>query len=84
MPYYDEPLTLRGVIWVTASSYSSWASEGHVEFTLHFPDRDHCTMGYLREDTPESAFSLEVGQMEAVRQVVAMLLGPRALPAPAD
>lgn len=84
MPYYDEPLTLRGVIWVTASSHSSPPMEGHVEFMLHFPDRDHCTMHYSREDTPEAVLSLQADQLEATRQVVAMLLGPRAMLAPPD
>ncbi len=77
MPYYSEPLTLRGVMWITKTTNAMNPVEGHVEFTMHCPDRDHCTMCYSREDTPEALFHLHADQLYTMREVVAMLLGSR-------
>lgn len=78
MPYFNKPLTLRGVVWIAASTHDTTPVEGHVEFTMRFPDRDHCTLCYSREDTPERILVMHEEQMEATREVARMLLGPRA------
>jgi hypothetical protein len=83
VPYYSQPLTIRGVVWVTRNGASD-SAEGHVEFSMYFPDRDHCTLRYSREDTPETQITFHIDQMEAIRAAVAVALAGCALIAPPE